>query len=257
MKCEKCGFIFNGNFDVCPYCGAVQSKTNGNILHNPVKILANNSVRLLTVINVILLNLFFISVILDGFLPFAFGEHLPFIYRITPVSFAVCFGIMTLLSCFYKKKPLLSNYERIDIYIISSIVVFGLLGYPGMKEFSFTTGFSTTMIMIVLPLYLILSIIFMTIFSILQKNIRFRPIVTELLVITHLLLATSVLTMFFIGYGLDGTMFNKFCLLNNDSTVFQVLVVSICLGLNILYFVNYNIILIATILSKVKYIYGK
>ena len=90
MKCDNCGFIFNGDFDKCPYCGAVQSVKDKNILHASVPLGRHNSVRLRTIFNVFIINVFLLLFFVD-WLVFDFQ------YRITLFSFVGCFGTVLAL----------------------------------------------------------------------------------------------------------------------------------------------------------------
>ena len=97
MKCENCGFIFNGDFDKCPYCGQVQNVEDKNILHTSVSFGRHNSVRVRTIFNVFFMNVFLLTFFVD-WLVFNFE------YRITLFSYIVCFGAMLIFSILYAFK---------------------------------------------------------------------------------------------------------------------------------------------------------
>lgn len=162
MKCKKCGFIFNGEKDYCPYCGTKLSDGETDFLHTSVTISPNVSLRGISVISIILVNLFIVSVFIDWALGFTL--------KLTLFSFLVNVGILTGLFILYKKRTTLTLYIAIDLFCLFLLFILTFLGRFGSADLR---GFSLG---VLFPAYLILSSLSMVIVFLFAKKRRFSPV---------------------------------------------------------------------------------
>ena len=241
MKCNNCGYIFNGDFDKCPYCGAIQSTEDKNILHSSVALGRHNSIRVRTIYNIVFINLFLSSFFVDWLI-------FNFQYRISLFSFVICFGAILMLSLFYSSKSPISSFERVNIYIICSLLVG--CGSALFNNLDLRPWFGFLFI----PAYLLIASIVFIFMLLFGRGKKFRPVVAELVMIFHLLLSTAVLVIFLVGL-----LSNKYCgwALVPNMLIIQKIVVYGSFGLSALLFMNFNLVLFLSIFNKVKYIYGK
>ena len=241
MKCSNCGFIFNGDFDKCPYCGQVQSVEDKNILHTSVPLGRHNSVRVRTIFNVFFINVFLFSFFVD-WLVFNFD------YRITLFSFIVCFGAMLIFSILYSFKSPLAVYERADLYFIIVLILAAASAQYGSLDLRAVFGF------VVLPAYLLVSSLIAVSMLVMGRGKKFRPIVTEWSMLSRLVISIACLVIFLIGLLSD-----KYCAwaVIENVVILQKIAIYGTFGVTVLTFLNFNIILFLSIYNKVKYIYGK
>ena len=241
MKCDNCGFIFNGDFDKCPYCGMAQSVKDKNILHTTIALGHHNSIRVRTVFNVVFVNIFLLSFFID-WLVFNFQ------YRITLFSFVICFGAILILSILYAFKSPLSVYERIDLYFIVALIIAAVSAQYGSIDLRPLFGF------VIIPSYLLVSTIAATILLIVGRGKKFRPIMTEWSMVLRLLLSVACLTLFLIA-----VLTSKHCMwaIVDNFILLQKITIYGGFGVAVLSFLNFNLILFLSIFNKVKYIYGK
>ena len=241
MKCDNCGFIFNGDFDKCPYCGAVQSGKDKNILHTTIALGHHNSIRVRTIFNIIFVNIFLLSFFVD-WLVFDFE------YRITLFSFVFCFGAILILSILYAFKSPLSVYERIDLYFIVALIIAAVSAQYGSIDLRALFGF------VVIPLYLLVSTSIAAILLIVGRGKKFRPIMTEWSMVLRLLLSIAALVLFLIAL-----LSEKHCswAIIDNFVLLQKIAIFGAFGIAILTFLNFNLVLFLSIFNKVKYIYGK
>lgn len=241
MKCDNCGYIFNGDFDKCPYCGAVQSTEDKNILHNSVPLGRHNSIRVRTIYNIIFVNLFLTSFFVDWLI-------FNFEYRISLFSFILCFGAILMLSLFYNSVSPISSFERVNLYIIFSLLIGCGTALFGNVDLRPIFGF------LVIPAYLLAASIVFTVMLLIGRGKKFRPLVAEVIMIFHLLLSTAVLVLFLVGI-----FSNKYCgwAVIPNLLIIQKIAIYGSFGLSVLLFLNFNLVLFLSIYNKVKYIYGK
>jgi hypothetical protein len=170
MKCDKCGFIYKGNVERCPYCGNIIKETNDELLGKKIFFGRSISIKLSSLISVLLVNLFIIFFIMDlailnsGF----FVTTISYIIFISPIF--VYSAIKT------RVVKLLDAFIRIDIFLISALILSTLflkIGYiiPDAIDIRPIIG------LIVLPIYLIVSTILIVIFLFITnwkfKNVEF------------------------------------------------------------------------------------
>lgn len=241
MKCDNCGYIFNGDFDRCPYCGKAMSVEDKSILHASVSLGSHNSIRVRTIFNIILFNMFLTGFFLD-WLVFNFQ------YRITLFAFIFCFGSMLVVSILYAAKSPLSVYLRADLFVISALLIASASAQFPFGDYRALIGF------LVLPLYLLTSSIIFVFMLLKGRGKKFRPVVTELSMLFHIGLIIAALVLFLIGF-----LSQKTCLwaLLPRLEVFQQIAIYGAFGVAMLLFINFNIVLVLSIFNKVKYIYGK
>ena len=241
MKCDNCGFIFNGDFDKCPYCGAVQSVEDKNILHTSVPLGRHNSVRVRTIFNVVIINLFLLTFFIDWLV---FG----FQYRITLFSFVICFGAILALSILYAFKSPLSFYERADLFVILALIVASVSAQYGTLDLRAIFGF------VVIPSYLLISSLVAIVLMVFGRGKKFRPIMTEWSMLLRLSLSIACLVIFLVAI-----LSNKYCswAIIDSVVTLQKIAIFGSFGVSFLTFLNFNLVLFLSIFNKVKYIYGK
>lgn len=122
MKCPNCGFVTNGEFSECPYCGQ-RNTGNESLLSKPLRIDSNLSVKRSTLINVVLFNLLLVAFFIDAF-------TFRFRYGITVLTYVLIYGLALVTSLIvHKKSSILSNYFRVDVYLFFLLVFsYGTLG---------------------------------------------------------------------------------------------------------------------------------
>jgi len=241
MKCDNCGYIFNGDFDKCPYCGKVQSVEDKNILHANVPLGQHNNIRVRTILNIVLINMFLTLFFLD-WLVFKFQ------YRVTLFAFVVCFGALLVVSILYAAKDPLSVYLRVDFFLILSIMIAAASAQFPFGDYRSLIGF------LVLPAYLLISSIIFIFMLLRGRGKKFRPFVTEFSMLFHLAIVIADLVLFLIAFLSQKHLL--FALLPGLEGLQQFSIYG-AFGVAILLFLNFNIVLILSIFNKVKYIYGK
>ena len=253
MKCPKCGFISNKDFFRCPYCGRVNEEDREGI-RTRVNIGKDFSIQIRTILILLVANLFFASILVDWYFDFA--------YSISLWSFFFLFGSLIVVdAATSKKKNFIIALQKVFLYLLVFLLLScGLFQIKGI--FDFRMYFPT----IILPAYLIISMVVSTVIFFGRKNARVRPIFTELLFALYLTVAIILFVFFLV---------NKYCIANGVSnppfafmqldmvdgnrttlyTISEVLIFA-SFGLSLITLTNFNIILIGFIYRKVKKIYG-
>ena len=257
MKCSNCGYISSRDFYRCPYCGKVQT-SEADVLKTRLTFGGGFSVRIKTIIYILLINLFAGAVLVDWFLGFK--------YAITLWSYIACFGTITALSIATSKtKILVSVVERVDFFLVTAILISVFLGrIVGVFDIRFI------MLSFVFPSYLIVATVLSLVLLFNNKGLALRPMVTELLLLFHLVLISILFVFFMVNkYCLEAGIANApFSFLQFGATVdggkiittpaylASEILLFVAAGLSWAYFINYNFFLIAFVFRKVQNIYG-
>ena len=254
MKCSNCGYISSREFYRCPYCGHTQHN-DGDLLKTRLKFGSGYSIRIRTIVYGLLINLFAASILVDWFLNFK--------YSITLWSFIVCLGSMLLISIIFRKKgSIYSVAERIDIFVILTLILgCGLATIKGVFDIRPIT------IGIVFPAYLLFSTLVSVIALIFGKRgTALRPIITDLLLLFHALLATVLFVFLLVNkYSVENGITNpafswmQFGMTKGQPTplyIVEEILVFGAFGATWGFFVNYNFIFVGFIYRKVANIYG-
>ncbi len=260
MKCSKCGFISNRDFYRCPYCGHTNEEDFEGI-RTRVNLGHNFSASIRTIVIVFVVNLFVLSFLLDWYLDFKFAISL--------WSYFVLFGSLTVVDvCSSKKGSLISSLEKMDLFLLGYLLLAcGLCAIKGV--FDARAYFPA----LIIPGYLILTAVVSTFVIFLRKS-KMRPIFTEVIFVLHFIIALvlfvfSLVNKYNIEYQIDhvgavnlAKIPFQFLLLDykgaETTPLFltsEILVFG-SFGLSLIYLVNYNIVLVGSILRKVKRIYG-
>jgi len=241
MKCKNCGYIFNGDFDACPYCGTIQKEKSESVLHRNIKIGEHNILTVRGILNTILINAFLIAFCVDWIF-FTFSSS------ITLLAFAICFGLMTIISILYNYNSLISAVERINAFLLAVIIICSLL--PSI----FGQDLRSLFAFFVLPIYLIVISIVFAILLIKRRGAKFRPIVADLLFTFHFLLSLTTLIFLLIHYN-NSSIDSWFMIPNLELA--QPIIIFAGFVISSLLIMNYNLVLFFNAIKKAKYIYGK
>lgn len=170
MKCDKCGFIYKGDVERCPYCGNIIKETNDELLGKKIFFGRSISIKLSSLLTVLLVNLFIIALIMDIAI-------LKSDFFITTICYIIFISPIFIYSAIKTKVvKLLDAFIRIDIFVISALilsVLFFKLDYviPHAIDIRPFIG------LIILPLYLIISTILIVVFLFITnwkfKNVEF------------------------------------------------------------------------------------
>ena len=253
MKCQNCGFISSREFYRCPYCGHIQ-ESESDVLKTTLKFGGGFAVRIRTIIYGMLVNLFSLSVMIDWFMDFK--------YSITLWSFILCFGFLVVFSiATSKRRNMVSITERFDFYFLCvCILAPGLLRITGLFDLRpLAAG-------IILPAYLLLAALVSVISLLRNRSNSLRPLLTELLLILHALVATALFVFLLVNKysvmaGRENPPFYylQFGMTAGNLTpmyiVSEVLIFA-AFGISWAYLINFNIMLVGFIYRKVKNLYG-
>ena len=253
MKCPNCGFISKKDFFRCPYCGRIHEEDKEGI-RTRINFGSEYSIQIRTIIIILVINLFLASLLLDWYFDFA--------YSISLWSFFVLFGSLTIVDITTRKKPsLITSLEKIFFFFLAFLLLScGMFQIRGV--FDFRMYFPS----IILPAYLVVSMVVSTVFFFAKEKSKLRPIWTEVLFAFYLTIAIILFVFFLV---------NKYCIMNGvekipfpylqlDSvngsrtplyTASEVLIFA-GFGLSLINLINFNIILVGFIFRKVKSLYG-
>ncbi|MFA5283536.1 MAG: hypothetical protein WC366_03435 [Bacilli bacterium] len=229
MKCNKCGLVYNGKVQKCPYCGNEFNKRSHNFLLHEISIGRDAEIAVKTIISIALINIFLALFIVDWF--FAFR------YTLTLYSFVMVFGIITILSVITNHSSLMSAYERIDFFLLMSIVFMCL----------FLQRYEALILNFVFPIYLVISSISAAFFIVITRK-HIRPIRFMLSGIFHWLFS---LTLFILALIPD----LSFMALRDYQSIGRITVFS-SFVLSSLLILDMAILFSVKILSQVKKRYG-
>ena len=170
MKCDKCGFIYKGDVERCPYCGNIIKETNGELLGKKIYFGRTISIKLSSLLAVLLINIFLIMLIMDLAI-------LKTDFVVTTISYIVLMLPIFVYSAIKTKVvKILEAFIRIDIFILSALILSTLflkldVLIPNAIDIRPILG------LIVLPIYLIISTILIVIFLFVTnwkfKNVEF------------------------------------------------------------------------------------
>lgn len=246
MKCEKCGFIFNGEKDTCPYCGSKIKEAPSNFLHSSTSLSANTSIKNISIISIILINLFAISFFVDWALGFT--------YKFTLIGFFLFIGLLICLLIIYKKKSLCSIYMSLDIFLIFLIFLASLFGnFVSTNLIGLFAG-------VVLPIYMIASTIGLVLILWIPKKKTFSPVWLVLYLFFKVLVG---LTLFILGTIYKNTGGNSlaffdvsnFITFMASTDLVRILCIS-AFGITALVFINTIVLLLTRVASNIKRYYA-
>ena len=254
MKCDNCGFVSNKEFYRCPYCGKVHESTE-NLFRRSFTLGNLFTIRLQTLIYIIVANIFGVALLVDWYFGFSYG--------IVLWAFIILFSIVLSVSIFGGKKNIISIYEKVIFYFMFCLILAcGTCYIKGVFDFR------PYVISFAIPLFVILSAIGSLFLLFVRKHSKIRPLWTEVLIIAQLSLMSVIFALFLV---------NKYCIINGVEHVpfqwfqlgkgldmvntplykFEELLIYFAFGVAVLYFFNFNIILIGHIFRQVKSFYGK
>lgn len=256
MKCTNCGFISSKTFYRCPYCGHIHADAN-NIFDRSVTINNNFSIRVKTIIFIVLFNLLGACLLADMFLNFD--------YAIALWGYLLLVGVFTIVQIISSKRGIFSAIVRINFYIL-----FGLLLSWCYFPKPLLQNFIAYVPTFIIPSFIILFSIFSVALLLTYKGEkRIRPIWFEVVLFTNLTVM-SVLFVFFLvcKYNLPEAwegQFVPFDFMAFGSTkdnrtmmfVIEEILIFVGFGLSLLYVINYNITLVYHVYHQVKGFYGK
>ena len=253
MKCPKCGFISNKDFFRCPYCGCVNEEDREGIRRR-INIGSEFSIQIRTILILLVVNLFFASILIDWYFDFA--------YSITLWAFFLLFGSLIIVdvSTSKKKNLIISMQKFFFFFLIFLMLACGLFQIKGV--FDLRMYFPS----IILPAFLILSMTLSTVMFFARKKARVRPIWTESFFAFNLTVAIILFVFFLVNkYCVAGGMANppfRYMQLDmvdgNRTTLYTIseILIFTSFGLSLITLTNFNIILAGFIYRKVKKIYG-
>lgn len=254
MKCKNCGYISSREFYRCPYCGHINEE-EGDILKTRLTFGGGFSIRIRTILYGLLVNLFAVSVMVDWFLNFK--------YSITLWSFIICFGLLLSISiAFMKRKSVYMIAERIDFFVIITLLL-----ATGLCRIEPYFDYRAFIVTFVLPGYMIFAtFLSVLLFFLRTRSTALRPIITELLLLFHVAIATVLFVFILLNkYSVMNGVANppfKWMLYGTTKeytsvlyTIEQVLIFT-AFGFTWAYLINYNLVLVGYIYRKVKNIYG-
>lgn len=171
MKCDKCGFIYKGNIERCPYCGNIITEKNDELLGKKIFFGRSISIKLSSLLSVLLINIFLIFFVMDIAI-------LKTNFFLTTISYIVFIAPIFIFSAIKtKKNKILDSFIRIDMFIISALILSSLFFYTTVEPIVFSVDIRPIIGLIVLPIYLILSTILIVVFLFVSnwkfKNVEF------------------------------------------------------------------------------------
>ena len=246
MKCEKCGFIFNGEKDTCPYCGSKIKEAPSSFLHSSTSLSGNASIKNISIISIILINLFAISFFVDW--------SLGFTYKLTLIGFFLFVGLLISLLIIYRRKTPSSIYMSIDFFLILLIFLGSLFGNFGSINL---TGLLAG---VVLPIYMIVSTVGLVILLFVKRNKSFSPVWLVLYLLFKVLVGLTLFILGIIYKNTGGSSLAFFDVSNfitfMPSTDLVRLLCIAAFGITALVFVNTVVFLLTRVASNIKRYYA-
>ena len=243
MKCSRCGFVSSRNFYRCPYCGHVHPDEN-NLLNFNIKIGNLFSVRLNTLILIILSNIWGVFLFADIALGFR--------WCISYWALLVIAGVYVFSSFIIGKSPIITAVEKIDVFLFVGLIL-GIFAFKIDGLFDLRQYIPT----LVIPAVTIIGTLVSLVLLFVRRNNKFHPIWTEVLIILHFVAMLVIYVLFIIGkYTPNASFLHNFFVLGGALGVVEQILLYVALGASFLYLVNYNIALFGHILKEVKIRYG-
>lgn len=231
MKCEKCGFIYNGITKVCPYCGSEIFEKKKNFFLKKISLGNNVKLSLKTLIYIILINIFIIGVIVDLITNWQ--------YKLTFYLFISTFMVITIISIAVNHSELISIFERIDFYLIAS---------TAMSFFFFYNQIYYSLDLFI-PIYLMFYALISIVLLIISKQ-HIRPIKYFFTGFFHWLIILTIFIMILIPDL--SFMVIPDASLNDAGRV----IVYVCFGVLSLYLIDIILFFILRIIGQAKQKYG-
>ena len=252
MKCNNCGFISSKPFYRCPYCGQIH-KDNKNIFDKSISLNGESTIRVKTIIDIIVFNLFGLSFLLDWYFSFQYG--------ITLWGYILFMGIFTFVTVFSMRKKLFAGIIGFDFYIMLGLLLAWC--YYSVPMFQ---GFVKYIPSFILPGYIILFSFFTALSLIFYKEEKkIRPLWFGFTLVTHLAVAIGLFVIFLVCKANLGNEVVPYAYLafgstaETKTTLFQneEIFIFLSFGLSLLYIFNYCITMAHHIFHQVKGFYGK
>lgn len=262
MRCPHCGFIRDTDFNECPYCGHVIG--NQKFLNRRVTLNNHSSIKLSTLLTVVFINIFIAILIIDIF--FSFKYFLTLSAYIVLMLLAVIFRITN------KKKSAIMIVENLDFYFVTSLILLTTLlpayfmnntGFMNAWNMSPTLSHinpGTLFAFLVIPSFLlVVSILIVAMFFVSRKE-KFRPLVTGSILNFHFLMSLVLFVLLIVAKNNPSvaSYVITYQLVPGDwLSTFEDVVVSLSFIVNALIFVNFNVMLIGSIITNSGTVYGK
>ncbi|MCQ2794690.1 MAG: zinc ribbon domain-containing protein [Bacilli bacterium] len=263
MRCSNCGFISNSDFDECPYCGCL-SNYKRKFLNKRISLSNNSSVKLTTLIAIIFVNLFIAVLIIDIFYSFQ--------YFLTLGAYIILVLIGVIFRISSKKRGAVMIVENLDFYFISSLIlVTTLLPVYYRNNLAFANLWKSSSFLthtnpgpffafLVIPTFLLLVSPLIITLLITSRKEKFRPLVTGSILNFHFLLSLTLFILLMVAKG-DQNVANYVIIyqnkLNDWLTVFEEAVISLSFIINTLIFINFNTMVVVSIINHSRIVYGK
>ena len=249
MKCENCGFISAKNYYKCPYCGKIHESEN-NVLNSNIRIGNLFSIRLRSLLLLIIANILLAALFVDIYFRFA--------WCITYWLLIVVAGAYVIFSSIAGKNSLITAVEKFVIYALAMMVI-GIFAFKIDGLFDFRQA----MLTMVLPISTIVGTALSFILLFVKTNKKFRPLWTEALLIFHLVVMVVIYICYIFAKYMPTLVdwgwvnwFSSYFLFDPAFTLAQGIIIYVALGLSLVYLINYNIVLFGHIIKEVKIQYG-
>lgn len=262
MRCPHCGFIRNIDFDECPYCGYITG--DKKFLNKRVSLNKRSSIKLSTLLTVVSINLFLVLLIVDIVTQFK--------YFLTLIAYVVMVFSIIVFHLLNKKRSGIMVVENIDFCFVTSLILLTVLlpvYYINNSGFANAWNSSTALshinpgsffaFLVVPSFMLVASIVIAAMFLILRKE-KFRPLITGFIFNFHFLVALILFILLMVARNNEGVA--SYVILyentmNDWLTIFEYIIVSSSFVINALIFINFNAILIGSIVNHAGTVYGK
>ncbi|MCQ2796283.1 MAG: hypothetical protein MJ213_03125 [Bacilli bacterium] len=261
MRCPHCGFIRNIDFDECPYCGHIMG--NKKFLNKRVSLNKRSSIKLSTLLTVVSINLFLVLLIVDIITQFK--------YFFILIAYVVMIFSIILFHLLDRKRSVIMVMENLDFCFITSLILFTVLlpvYYLHNSGFANAWNSSTALshinpgslfAFLIVPSFLLVASILIAAVLILKKE-KFRPLITGSIFNFHFLISLILFILLMIARDNEGVASYVILYENTTNdwlTIFEYSVVSLSFVINALIFINFNAILIGSIISHAGTVYGK
>ena len=262
MRCPHCGFIRDTDFNECPYCGHIIG--NQKFLNKRVTLNNHSSIKLSTLFTIAFINIFIAILIIDIF--YSFKYFLTLSAYIVLMLVAVIFRIMN------KKKSGIMIVENLDFYFVTSLILLTTLlpaYFINNADFMNAWNMSPTLshinpgsffAFLVIPSFLLVVSILIVVMFFVSRKEKFRPIITGSILNFHFLMSLVLFVLLVVAKNnpsVASYVITYQSVPGDWLNVFEEVVVSLSFIINALIFVNFNLMLIGSIINNSGTVYGK
>lgn len=240
MHCHNCNFVFRGEAEVCPYCGAPLVKQEPNWLLRHIPLSHDSEITIGFIFCVLLVNLFLACLVFDLITNFSCD--------LTFFGYVGIIGSVFFVLIVMRAKRWLTITRGVDIFFLIGLVVFLLVfgEYGGRHSVGGNNAAASFALEYVFPAYLVFVTGYEWIFLMTNRNVNSSQLIGDALF--RFLIATLIFAFLF--SGLDAYWYGE---LRPYSSYF----VSIAFGVTLSFFITCLILVFRRLFRQLSQWYVK